>query len=42
MLEIPSPNKEIIQQYIEKWDNIEDHYIWKESSLDKLFHEDYK
>ena len=42
MLEIPSPNKEIIQQYIEKWDNLEDHYIWQESSLDKLFHKDYK
>lgn len=42
MLEIPSPNKKIIQEYIEKWDNLEDHYIWQESSLDKLFHEDYK
>ena len=42
MLEIPSPNKKIIQEYIEKWDDLEDHYIWQESSLNKLFHEDYK
>ena len=42
MVDIPSPNKNIIKEYIKKWDNLEEHYIWQESSLDKLFHEDYK
>lgn len=42
MIEIPRPNKEIIKEYLVKWDNLEDHYIWQESSLDKLFHKDYK
>ena len=42
MVEIPRPNKKIIQEYLIKWDNLEDHYIWQESSLDKLFHETYK
>ena len=42
MLEIPKPNKQIIKEYLIKWDNLEDHYIWQESSLDKLFHKDYK
>lgn len=42
MIDIPSPNKKIIEEYLTKWDNLEDHYIWQESSLDKLFHEDYK
>ena len=42
MIDIPSPNKKIIQEYIVKWDNLEEHYIWQESSLDKLFHDDYK
>ena len=42
MIEIPRPNKKIIQEYLIKWDNLEDHYIWQESSLDKLFHETYK
>ena len=42
MVEIPRPNKKIIQDYLIKWDNLEDHYIWQESSLDKLFHETYK
>ena len=42
MLNIPSPNKQIIQEYINKWDNLEEHYLWQESSLDKLFHKDYK
>lgn len=42
MIEIPRPNKEIIKEYLVKWDNLEEHYIWQESSLDKLFHKDYK
>ena len=42
MINIPRPNKNIIEEYLVKWDNLEDHYIWQESSLDKLFHEDYK
>ena len=42
MINIPTPNKEIINDYLVKWDNLEDHYIWQESSLDKLFHKDYK
>ncbi len=42
MIEIPRPNKNIIKEYLVKWDNLEDHYIWQESSLDKLFHKDYK
>ena len=42
MIEIPKPNKNIIKEYLVKWDNLEDHYIWQESSLDKLFHKDYK
>lgn len=42
MIEIPSPNKNIIEEYIKKWDNLEEHYIWQERSLDKLFHEVYK
>lgn len=42
MLNIPTPNKKIIKDYLIKWDNLEDHYIWQESSLDKLFHKDYK
>lgn len=42
MIEIPRPNKKIIKEYLIKWDNLEDHYIWQESSLDKLFHETYK
>lgn len=41
-MEVPRPNKEIIKEYLNKWDNLEDHYIWQESSLDKLFHKDYK
>ena len=42
MINIPRPNKNIIKEYLVKWDNLEDHYIWQESSLDKLFHKDYK
>jgi len=42
MINIPTPNKQIIEKYLTKWDNLEDHYIWQESSLDKLFHNDYK
>lgn len=42
VIEIPRPNKNIIKEYLVKWDNLEDHYIWQESSLDKLFHKDYK
>lgn len=42
MIEIPRPNKNIIKEYLVKWDNLEEHYIWQESSLDKLFHKDYK
>ena len=38
---IPTPNKKIIEEYLTKWDNLEEHYIWQESSLDKLFHKDY-
>ncbi len=42
MVEIPRPSKKNIQEYLIKWDNLEDHYIWQESSLDKLFHKTYK
>ena len=42
MLEIPKPNRQIIKEYLIKWDNLEDHYKWEESSLNKLFHKDYK
>lgn len=42
MINIPKPNKKIIEEYLIKWGNLEDHYIWQESSLDKLFHKDYK
>ncbi|MBO6195367.1 MAG: hypothetical protein J6O56_03350 [Bacilli bacterium] len=42
MMDIPKPNKKIINEYLVKWDNLEDHYLWQESSLDKLFHKDYK
>lgn len=42
MINIPKPNKKIIEEYLIKWDNLEDHYIWQESSLYKLFHKDYK
>ena len=42
VINIPRPNKNIIKEYLVKWDNLEDHYIWQESSLDKLFHKDYK
>lgn len=42
MINIPRPNKKIIEEYLIKWDNLEEHYIWQESSLDKLFHKDYK
>lgn len=41
MIEIPRPNKKVIEEYLYKWDHLEDHYIWQESSLDKLFHKDY-
>ena len=41
-MNIPRPNKEIMNEYLNKWDNLEEHYIWQESSLDKLFHKDYK
>ena len=41
-MSIPKPNKKIINDYLIKWDNLDDHYIWQESSLDKLFHKDYK
>ena len=42
MLSIPRPNKKIMDEYIEKWDHLDDHYVWEQKSLDKLFHEDYK
>ena len=42
MINIPKPSKKIIKEYLNKWDNLEEHYVWQESSLDKLFHEDYK
>lgn len=42
MINIPSPNKKTIEDYLIKWDNLEEHYIWQEKSLYKLFHEDYK
>ncbi len=42
MIDIPRPNKSVIEEYLIKWDNLEEHYIWQESSLDKLFHKDYK
>lgn len=42
MLSIPRPSKKIIDEYIDKWDHLEDHYVWEQKSLDKLFHDDYK
>ena len=42
MINIPTPNKKIMEEYLDKWDNLEEHYVWQESSLDKLFHEVYK
>lgn len=42
MLSIPKPSKKIIDEYINKWDHLEDHYVWEQKSLDKLFHDDYK
>lgn len=42
VINIPRPNKDIIDKYLNKWDNLEEHYIWQEKSLDKLFHHDYK
>ena len=42
MLDIPTPSKKVIEEYLYKWDHLEEHYIWQESSLNKLFHEDYK
>ena len=42
MKNIQNPNKKVIKEYLYKWDHLEEHYIWQESSLDKLFHEDYK
>ena len=42
MIKIPTPSKEIIEEYLEKWKHLEEHYIWQESSLDKLFHNVYK
>lgn len=42
MINIPRPCKAEIIKYIDKWEHLEDHYIWQESSLDKLFHETYK
>ena len=42
VINIPRPNKSIIEDYLVKWDNLEEHYIWQEKSLDKLFHQDYK
>lgn len=41
-MNIPKPNKKIIEEYLVKWDNLEERYIWQESSLDKLFHGEYK
>ena len=42
MINIPTPSKEIMEKYLTKWDNLEEHYIWQEKALDKLFHKDYK
>ena len=42
MINIPTPNKKIMEEYLDKWDNLEEHYVWQEGSLDKLFHNDYK
>ena len=42
MLSISRPSKKIIDEYIDKWDHLEDHYVWEQKSLDKLFHDDYK
>lgn len=42
MSNIPTPTKEIIEKYLKKWDNLDEHYVWQESSLNKLFYKDYK
>ena len=41
-MNIPKPSKKILEKYLIKWDNLEEHYLWQESSLDKLFQKDYK
>ena len=41
-MNIPKPSKKIIEKYLIKWDNLEEHYLWQERSLDKLFQKDYK
>lgn len=39
-LKIPTPNKDVIKSYLEKWDNLEN-YVLQERSLDLLFKEVY-
>ena len=41
-MNIPKPSKKILEEYLIKWDNLEEHYLWQKSSLDKLFQKDYK
>ncbi len=40
MIEIPRPNKNEVEKYLNKWDSLEN-YVLQESSLDKLFFEIY-
>lgn len=42
MINIESPNKDTIDKYINKWNNLDEHYKYQETSLNKLFHCDYK
>ncbi|MBE6512913.1 MAG: hypothetical protein E7Z75_07230 [Methanobrevibacter olleyae] len=38
MIEIPTPSKEEVDKYIEKWNKLEN-YVNQENSLNKLFHD---
>jgi hypothetical protein len=40
MINIPKPNKEEVQKYLNKWDNLEN-YVLQENALDKLFFDTY-
>ncbi len=41
MRNIPSPNSDTIEEYLFKWTQLEEHYIWEDSSLNRLFQFDY-
>lgn len=41
MRNIQSPNSDTIEEYLFKWTQLEEHYIWEDSSLNRLFQFDY-